>query len=138
GDAADLRTERNLFPVGRPRWIEDLAERRKLDLLDQVAVIALHDAERRPAGDDGTEREAAVGAPRACRVDELHALEVRIAGRGHELADRMSVLRVGEIHVDREQPGVREVHHPRAVGAQCRRVYVVLVIAGADGPWCTN
>ena len=44
GDPSNLRAERDLFSVGRPGRIEDLAERRKFDLLHEVAVASLDDA----------------------------------------------------------------------------------------------
>src|SRR3989442_14540677 len=127
-----FRSERNLLAVGRPRRTEDFAECGERDLLQQVAVAPLDDAERRPSRDHRAEYEAAaVGIPGASRVDELQALEMWIAERGHELADRVPVVRAGEVHVDREESDVGQVHHARAIGAQRRREVELLLFPRA-------
>ena len=43
----------------------------------------------------------------------------------------MAIVRIREIHVDREQTRIGEVHHPGAIGAQRRREVVVLLPPGA-------
>ena len=132
GHPSDLRAEGDHFSVGRPRRIKDLPERRELDLLDEVAVVASHDPQRRVSRYHGAEHEpAAVGVPRACGVDELQALEMRIARRRDELADGASVFGIGEVDVDGKQTGVRHVDEATTVRAQCRREVVVLLFPRA-------
>ena len=41
-------------------------------------------------------------------------------------------MRVGEIHVDRKEAGVREIDDAFPVGAECGREIVVLFLAGTD------
>src|SRR5204863_5194733 len=96
--------------------IKHLPDPRRLELLDEVAVVASHDPQRRVSRYHGAEHEpAAVGVPRACGVDELQALEMRIARRRDELADGASVFGIGEVDVDGKQTGVRHVDEATTV-----------------------
>ena len=115
------RGEHHAPTVGRERGRVDLAQFREPDLLHLLARLGLDDRQRGTTLDDDPEGEVLpVGAPRARRVDELEALEVRVHGRLGETTDGLARLCVRQEHLDGEQILLREKHDPRAVRADRR------------------
>ncbi len=113
--------ERDPLAVRRPRWSKHLIGFVDWHLALDAAGLHVENRQHRLAARPGGQRETAAGrVPGAGRLDELQALEVRIARRLDDLALDRARHRIRQIHVDRVLIALREKHHRLAVGAERR------------------
>ena len=90
--------------VGRPRWIEDLIDVWNRLLALFLAALRIEDRERGTSARDRRDRYPLAGAvPRARRINELNARIVRIGRGARQLANDLSVRRIGDIEIDRKE-----------------------------------
>ncbi len=121
-DAAGQAGEDEVAAVRRERRAQDLGHLPEGDLPDDLVLGHVDDGQDRAALGHAAEDEPLPGrVPRARRLDELDALEVRVDGGRDDLALDLARVRVGQEEVDREQVPRREEDQGLAVGADGRR-----------------
>ena len=120
GQSTGERREHDPRAVGRPARVVDFADPLDPDFFSAVGVSAVDEHQHRPPAAERAHREpAALRIPRAGRLDVLQAVEMRVCGGAHDLADGGSCSRVRHEQVERQPVAFRQKHHPLAIGAQC-------------------
>jgi len=133
--AAAHRREGDTRAVRRPGRREDLIEIGERPLPQHAAARHVEDGDHRMPALQRRQREpAAARIPRAGRLEELQAVEMRIRGGADQLPDHRAGRRVGEVDVDRVAVTLGQEHDLRPVGAERRRdVHAARAASTADG-----
>ena len=117
-DAAVVAGEDELFGVGGPgRRREPVQRQRDAAHLLVLLHVEDHEVVAVPAL-RGDGEVAAVGRPRAGRVDEAQALVIARQGGLHQAPQHLARLRVGEIEIDEERVLLAEVGDLAPVGPE--------------------
>ena len=120
-EAVVKNRKRDPLAVGRPRRAEHLIHVSNGQLALHAAGCGVEDRQHgRAARKRGHHQALAVRRPRACRLDELQALEMRIAFGFDDLAANGPRSRIGDDHVDRVLTAIGEVGDRPSVRAQRR------------------